>query len=85
MNNGGNGIENNNKAGTFTLLKSVSRFKAGGRGCANKVTTNKDGIGGGNQSGNGIQTKKKKKRRMEDGKLNPKTVEMLRKKTKFSK
>lgn len=79
-----NGVENNNKSKTFALLKSVTRFKACGKGCGGKVTTNGDGNGS-NQSGNGSQTKQKKKRRMEDGKLNPKTVEMLRKKTKFSK
>lgn len=81
--NGNAGETNNNmKPGAFTLLRSVSRFKAGGRACGGKVSTNNEG---GNQSGTESQTKQKKKRRMEDGKLNPKTVEMLRKKTKFSK
>lgn len=80
--NNSNGIGNsNNKPGAFTLLRSVSRFKA----CGKKVSTNNGRGNGGNQLENGNQTKQKKKRRMEDGKLNPKTVEMLRKKTKFSK
>lgn len=76
-----NGVQrSNNRSGTFTLLKSVSRFKA----CGRRVANNKDG-GGNNQLVNGNPPKQKKKRRMEDGKLNPKTLEMLRKKTKFSK
>lgn len=77
--NGGEHSHSHNRPGTFTLLRSLHRFKA----CGKKVTTNNNG--GGNQLENGNQTKQKKKRRMEDGKLNPKTVEMLRKKTKFSK
>lgn len=87
---------NNIKTGTsFAILKSLTRFKACGKGCIgsnnndNKVsisTAANNKNNGGNQSENNNQAKqKKKKRRMEDGKLNPKTVEMLRKKTKFSK
>lgn len=84
--NNGNGVDVgnvNNKPGTFIVLKSVTKFKA----CGKKVITNNEVVGGSssNQLATNTQTKRKKKRMMDDGKLNPKTVEMLRKKTKFSK